>query len=270
MHRIAAIVVLASLPGVVFAGDLSLPVSEPLPTYVAPAASTPDLIFTLRGGVAVTPDYFGSDSYAAGPDFGFRLGYARLFGLEFGSADGSAKYGLGLRGSFRFIGERTADDNAELDGLEDVDASVELGLGLGYQSYNFDAFADMRYGVVGHESVVGELGADVKLHPSDRLTLSMGPRVLVGSGDYSDTYFGVSADEAAASSFAAYDPDGGVVSAGLEVGAAYQISDNWGLEGAVTWDRFVGDAEGSPIVENGDRDQYGLRIGITRKITLDF
>ncbi|MBJ3761222.1 MipA/OmpV family protein [Maribius pontilimi] len=270
MVRFVPVALIAFLPGMAVAGDLSLPVEEPQPLYVAPASS-PDLIFTLRGGVATAPDYFGSDDYTIGPDFGFSLQYARLFGREFGSADpNDPRYGIGLRGSFRFVDERTADDNAELAGLEDVDTSLELGLGLGYTSYRVDAFADMRYGVVGHEALVGELGADFKVYPTDRLTLSLGPRVFVGSGKYADTYFSVSPGEAAASAFDAYDADGGVLSAGLELGATYELNEKWGVEGAVTWDRFTGDAEDSPIVQNGDRDQYGLRVGITRQITLDF
>lgn len=271
MFRFASLFAVIAAPALAQAGDLSLPVEEAAPAYTAPAGTGPDLVFTLRGGVASTPDYFGSDSYSVGPDFGFRLGYARILGREFGSADGSDPgYGLGLRGSFRYIDERNADDNSELEGLDDIDTSVELGLGLGYTSYRLDAFADVRYGVIGHESLVGEVGADVKAYPTDRLTLSLGPRFLIGSGEYSETYFGVSGAEAATSDYSAYEANSGLLSAGLELGATYEISDSWGIEGAVTWDRFTGDAEDSPIVQQGDRDQYGIRLGVTRQITLDF
>lgn len=252
-----------------WAGDLSMPASEPAPVYAAPVAGpTPNLVFTLRGGVAATPEYFGSDDYAFGPDLGFSLNYLDLGPLAFGSADPYYRpEGVALRGSFRYIDERTSEDSPELDGLSDVDATYEVGLGIGYRSQRFDAFADVRYGINGHESFVGELGADLKAHPSERLTLAAGPRVLLGSDDYASTYFDV---PTSASTFDAYDADGGVISAGVEVGAKYRFTDNWGVEGAVTYDRFVGDAAESPIVENGDQDQYGLRVGLTRRITLDF
>lgn len=263
----------AFLPTAVVAGDLAVPAPEPVPMVERVPATSPDLIFTLRGGASVTPDYFGSDDYSVGPDFAVRLNFLRLPGdRTFGSSDAAdPRYGLGLRGSFRYIGERDASDHPELAGLDDVDTSVELGLGVGYSSRNFDAFADLRYGVVGHESFVGELGADVKFNPTDRLTLSVGPRVFVGSDKYAQTYFGVSAAEVG-NGYAggAYDADGGVLSAGIELGATYQINDNWGVEGAVTWDRLTNDAADSPIVQTGDRDQYGVRIGLTRRITLDF
>lgn len=246
--------------------------SEPrMAPFAAPAA--PDLIFTLGAGLSTSPDYFGSDEHEVGPAFSLGFGYLNLAGRGFGNPDATDPgYGIGLRGSLRYVGSRDSGDHPELAGLGDVDASYELGAGIGYRSANFDAYADMRYGFGGHESFVGELGADAKLHPTDRLTLSLGPRVFIGSDDYAATYFGVTPDEAAASGGAlpAFDAGGGVLSAGLELGASYDVTDNWGVEGAVTWDRFTGDAKSSPIVEQGDRDQYGLRVGVTRLITLGF
>ncbi|WP_375260938.1 MipA/OmpV family protein [Palleronia sp.] len=260
---------LVTLAPAAWAGSLSLPTSEPGPAYAQPVVeSAPNLVFTLRGGVATTPEYFGSDDYEFGPDFGFSLNQVDLGPLKFGSPDPYARSeGVALRGSFRYIDERTADDNPELQGLADVDATYEVGLGVGYRSERFDAYADVRYGINGHESIVGELGADLKAHPSDRLTLSAGPRVLLGSDDYASTYFDV---PTTTTSFDAYDADGGLISAGVEVGAKYRFTENWGVEGAVTYDRFLGDAADSPIVENGDQDQYGMRVGLTRRITLDF
>ncbi|WP_099826444.1 MipA/OmpV family protein [Oceaniglobus indicus] len=266
--------VTAFAPGLASAGDLSIPAAEPAPQYAAPVASSPDLVFSVRGGLSARPEYFGSDDYGLGPDFGLSLRFLKLpGGRTFGSTDPLYQpEGFGLRGAFAYVGERDASDYRELTGLRDIDASVELGLGLGYQSRYFDAFADVRYGVIGHNAFVGELGADVKMHPTDRLSLSLGPRVTLGSDKYASTYFGVTAAESLASGGAlgAFNADGGVISAGVELGAKYRISDNWGVEGAVTWDRFTNDAADSPIVRQGDRDQYGVRIGLTRRITLDF
>ena len=251
----------------------SLALLSPLAAAAQATEPAPDLIFTLGAGVSATPEYFGSEDYEVGPDFSLGFGYVNLAGRGIGNPDPTNPgYGFGFRGSFRYVGERETGDYPELAGLDDVDASYELGGGIGYRSTNLDAFADLRYGIGGHDSFVGELGADAKMHPTDRLTLTLGPRVLIGSDDYAATYFGVTPAEAAASggAISAYDADGGVLSAGLELGATYDVSDKWGIEGAVTWDRLTGDAESSPVVEQGDRDQYGLKIGVTRLITLDF
>ncbi|RVV98687.1 MipA/OmpV family protein [Mesobaculum littorinae] len=235
------------------------------------AAGSPDLIFNLRGGVAAKPSYFGSDDLEVGPDLGFSLGYARLGGFEFGNPDPTFEpRGVNLRGSFRYVPGRDDDDDAELTGLDDVDSSIELGLGVAYTMQNFEAFADMRYGVTGHNTFVADLGADAILRPTDRLTLTAGPRVFMGTDRYADTYFGVSGAESLASGLDAYEADGGILSAGVEVGATYQINDDWGVEGAVAYQQFVNDAEDSPIVRQGSDEDVRVRLGITRKITLDF
>lgn len=229
------------------------------------------LTFSLRGGVAMQPEFPGAEDYRVGPDLGFSFGSLE-FG-RFGIGDpnpGFVRTGLGLRGSFRYVGERDSSDFEELRGLEDVDRALELGLGLAYRQDAYRVYGDVRYGVVGHDALVGEIGADVFVRPTDRLTINAGPRVFFGEEGYAQEYFGVSQAEAVASGLDAFDPDGGALSAGLEVGAQYRINEDWGIEGAVTYDRLIGDAEDSPITEAGSADQYGVRLGVTRRITFGF
>lgn len=231
----------------------------------APAPASPKFVFTLRGGVAGNPEYFGSDEYVAGPDLGFRFNYLDLGkGRTFGNPDPWAEQiGLGFGGSFRFIQKRKTDDFDELAGLDDIDAAVELGVSVSYGGENFLAFGEVRRGFGGHEGWVGELGADAIVKPTDRLRLSVGPRVFFGDDTYSNTYFGITASEASAA-LPVYELDGGMVSAGVEFGARYQINDVWGLEGAVTWEKFSDDVADSPIVKQGSDEQWGVRFGVTR------
>ena len=128
----------------------------------------------------------------------------------------------------------------------------------------------MRYGVVGHEAFVGELGADVFARPTDRLTLRMGPRALFGDSDYASTYFGVTAGEEAASggAFTEFDAGGGLISTGVQFGAGYRFDNNWGIDAVVSYDKLRGDAADSPITMNDD--QVSASIGITRRFTLGF
>ena len=226
------------------------------------------LDFTLRGGIASNPAYFGDSDAEIGPDIGFELNYLNFGGLRIGDPDPLFQpEGIGFTGSFRFIGERD-DEGGDLDGLDDVDRSLELGVGLRYAAADYEVFGALRYGVIGHESVVGELGADAFLRPNDRLTLRAGPRAFFGSNDYASTYFGVTGDEAGASDFDAFDADGGLLSAGVEVGAGYRFSDDWGIDAAIRYDRLQNDASDSPISE--DDDQLSARIGVTRRFTFGF
>lgn len=265
--RLAVAALLAPLS--VAAQDVSQPLSSPV---LSSQGAGPAIGFTLRGGVAATPTYFGSDSTEAGPDLGFGLNYLRLGGFTFGNPDPLyVPEGFGITGSFRYIEERSATDDPELAGLADVDAALELGGGLRYATRDYQVFGNLRYGVVGHEAWVGELGADVFLRPSENLTLRAGPRAFFGDSDYAATYFGVSAAEAAApgTNFAtAYSPSGGLLSAGIELGAGYRINDDWGIDAAIRYERLQNDAAASPITR--DDDQLSARIGLTRRFTLGF
>ena len=227
--------------------------------------------FTLRGGVQLRPEFPGSDQYELGPDLGFSFGSLEIGRFGIGDPDPRlVRTGLGVRGSFRYVGERDSSEHEELRGLDDVDDALELGVGLAYRQDAYQVFGDLRYGVTGHNAFVGEVGADVFFRPSDRLTLNAGPRVFFAEDSYAQEYFGVSGTEAARSALPAFDAEGGALSAGLEIGAQYRLNDSWGIEGAVTYDRLLGDAEDSPITEAGSPDQYGVRVGLTRRITFGF
>ncbi|WP_417809402.1 MipA/OmpV family protein [Thioclava sp.] len=273
MMKSLTIAAVLMLPVVAHAGGFDLATT---PAAVAPApvmTKTPDLIFRLGAGVSYGPSYFGSDSSEAGPTGSFSLQFLRApGGKSVGSETGEPRYGFAPRASFRVIGKRSAKDHPELTGMKDVPLSVEVGFGLGYASQNFEAFGNLRYGAIGHEAWVGELGADLVLHPSDRLTLKAGPRVVVGSNKYNDTYFGVTAAESVASAgaLAAYNPGSGVVSAGIEVGATYALNDTWSINGAVRYDRFQSDAKDSPIVAQGSADQVRVIIGASRLFSFNF
>ncbi len=235
-------------------------------------AANPDLVLTVRAGVQVSPSYLGSSDYEVGPDLAARLDYIRFpGGFEFGSGRTVGfRTGWGLRGSARYLGERNADEHDEIKGLDDVDWSFELGLGVGYEQRNWRAFTDVRYGVIGHNAWVGEVGADGIAYPVDGLTVTLGPRLSFGTDNFAETYFGVSADESAASGLDQFNASGGLLGAGMELGARYRFNERWGVEGAATWNRLVNDAGDSPVTATGSADQYEVRLGITRSISLDF
>lgn len=227
--------------------------------------------FALRGGVAAVPSYPGSGDYEAAPDLGFTFGALTWGGRSFGNGIGNIPdNGFAFRGAFKFIGERDDDDYPELAGLEDIDPAVELGFGLIYRETNWQAFGEVRRGFGGHEGVTGTLGADLIFRPTDRWTITAGPRVNLGNTEYASTYFGVSAAEAAASSFGAYDADGGVLGAGFEVEGIYRLNNLWAVESSLTYERLQNSAADSPITQAGSEDQWRVSIGLSRAFTLNF
>ena len=222
--------------------------------------------FRFGLGPSLKPGYFGDEDVDPGVSPKFQLER-----LQFGSlarGGGGDSYGLGFGGSFRFIGARNASDFEELDGLDDIDPSLEIGGGLEFTRPDYEVFAKLRYGVIGHEAFVAELGTDLYFRPTDQLTFRAGPRVLLGDDDYAQTYFGVSAAESATSSFDAYDARGGVMSAGAKAEATYAINDDWEVIGTLQYEQLRDDAADSPITQSDD--QVSGSIVLTRRITFGF
>lgn len=248
-----------------FSALLSVTLLSALPA----TAQERSLNFSLRGGVVATPEYLGSGKTEAGADLGFTFGSLKFGKVDIGNGvRGIPGNGLSLKGAFRVIGDRNSDDSPELLGLEDIDTAVELGFGLTLQQTNWMAFGEVRKGVTGHSGVTGTLGANLIMRPSDRWLFTAGPRINFGDDEFASTYFGVPAGST--SSFGAYDASGGALGAGLEVAGTYYIDDKWALEGAVSYEKLLGDAADSPITQNGSDDQWRLRLGISRVFNLNF
>ena len=253
--------------GIITALTLSAAMAAALPA----AAQDRSFNFALRGGVGTAPEYPGASSYEAQPDLGFTFGALKWGNVDIGNGiDAVPDPGFNFRGSFRVIGSRRASDNAELAGLNDIDTAVELGFGVVYRQINWQVFGDVRQGFGGHHGVTGTIGSDAIFRPNDRLTITAGPRINFGDTEYAATYFGVTTAEAAASSYGAYDADGGVLGAGFAVEAKYRLDDRWAVEGLLSYERLLNDAQNSPITQVGSEDQWTLRIGLSRAFTLQF
>ena len=247
--------------------DLDDPEKRP----AKPVWGPPNLVFTVGAGAAVEPTYFGADSSVVTPKFSFDLDFLSIGKRGLGSRDPDfIRTGLSPRGSFRLVRARSASDSPELAGLRDVDLSLELGLGLSYRQPTWEVFAAARYGVLGHNGWVGEMGADYIVGPHKDVTVRVGPRLSLGDKRFTSTYFGVTAAESAASGLAAFSPKGGVYSAGVEFGVAYSVNDKWGLKGTLRYDRLLNDALNSPITRQGSAEQVTLGFMVERRFSTLF
>lgn len=218
---------------------------------------------SLGFGVQLRPTYSGSDRLEAAP-----LGFGTLHEVEIGPLDRTdpgpreLREGFIFSGSLRPVPARTDDDDPELAGLDEIDFSIEAGAGVQYGTGDWRVFGDLRYGVIGHESLVAELGGDVILTAGPDTYVTLGPRLLFGSDAYADTYYGVTPGEAARNGvFAPYDPDGGLVSAGVRITAVHQLDSQWSVRGILDVSELVGEAADSPIVIGGQSTQ--VRAGVT-------
>ncbi len=220
--------------------------------------------FTLGLGGAFTPDYFGSENSSFGSTGSFSPQSFQLGPLSFGQG-GSDASGFGVTGSLRYIGAREAAENPELTGLNDIDAALEVGGGVRYATDIAEIYAIGRYGVVGHEALVGEIGGDLIMQPNAQTEMRIGPRLFFGDDAYAATYFGVDASE---TGFQTFDANGGLLSRGIEASIAYNITDDWGVVGTINYDELLNDAAQSPIVQT--TDQLGVSLVVTRKVSWSF
>lgn len=221
------------------------------------AASAQERIisFELGLGPGAAPVYEGSGDYGFSPAV-----TARLTRLSFGKLNiggGNRSTGFSLGPSFRYLGERKSADHAELTGMPDNDATIELGVKLSYDWDRLGTFATLRKGLTGHSGLAGEVGADVRFAVNPDTTITIGPRVSYGDRSYMNYAFGVPTSATALNAYAA---GGGVRSIGAEMRVRYDFSEKSSLEGYAKWERLQGDAARSPITQTGDQDQ--LRIGM--------
>ena len=211
------------------------------------------------------PKYPGADEYIVTPypiiviDRLFIPGVGQVVDGE------ESTRGLGLYPAFSFKGERKASDSSDLTGTDTIDSAAEVGLGIRYRYDWLRGYAEVKQGFGGHDGQLGRFGLEMITQPTENLKLVFGPRFDWGSGDYMDTYFGVTRSEASAggSSLKPYDPDAGVTSVGFDVTANYSLTQKTTLHLRAGWDRFVGDAENSPIVQQGDENSFTFGAGLS-------
>ena len=229
-------------------------------------AGSKDLIIELGVGGLYSPKFEGSEKYTFSPYPIVKLHYLRIPGLYETSKKASTIY---VRPSFRFLGERDPSDDPIVRGLNDVDWALEVGFAVGYETEYFHTFVDVRRGFNGHEGWVVDLGADGILRPREDLTFKLGPRLSFASEDYMDTYFSVSPVESVRTGYAVYDPSAGLKSVGVTGQAEYALTPETTLYARASYDRLVGEAGDSPIARAGERNMFGVGVGISYRFGLD-
>lgn len=230
-------------------------------------------------GFGAIPDYIGSDDYFTGfaPAGNLDFGDGRLLSLVGNhlsynaSRDANWLYGPSLL--YRFGRDGDIDDPV-VARLSEIDDTVEVG-------------AFLRYEVVGPAdprdrwSLGGDVGFDVggehdgyvataslrRWLPVGRFgALGLAAAMTYGSGNYTDTYFSVTPEDAALTGLPQYGAGGGLRDARLMAVFVQPVSRNWLLGAGVGYSRLLGDVADSPIVDQrGDRDQliYGVGVGYT-------
>jgi outer membrane protein len=226
-------------------------------------------IITLGGSFQFGPKYDGAKSF--GPSFMPSLSWRRVGEpAGFSAPDDSFDYAIydtdrfdiGVVGSYR--SGRYSGSTYRLWGMRDVPWAVEAGV---YAEYwvvpeRLRTRVEVRQGFNGHHGVVADFSADW-VERFGSFTFAVGPRLSLGSASYMRRNFGVLPGEAALNGMIpAYKPGAGAKSVGLASSLEYAWSPSFSTTLFARYDRLVGDAANSPIVDRlGERNQFSVGIG---------
>ena len=240
----------------------------------------------IRAGAALAaiPEYSGSADTdvrvlplisfedIAGFEFnGLSLAYPML---ETGTGTGPGLWSLraGPRAGFEF--GRDSEDSPNLQGFEDIDPSLLLG-----------GFARVTYGVLGvrvdaGQDVIGGHGGfitDVSLGTfvppgllMDKLSIQPALTLSWADGEYTQTLYGVTAEQAAAGVLPATEYGAGFHRASATLLSWYDLTDDWQVSAIVSYREYLGDYRDSPILQadDGSTNEVFATLGLSYRFKL--
>jgi len=227
-------------------------------------------------GVATMPTYEGSPNRRtlASPDL--TLSYrSRDWGtVEFGQ--GGLIWNAVEAGRFTFAlvaqfdpGRKDKDTSTvdltpgdkRLAGMGNVKASTEAGVGVGYGPVMLVARQSLSER--GPRGVQADLTVGIPWSLSDRFALRFALGATWANQDYMQTYFGVTAAQAQATSFSAYTPKSGCRKVEASVSAEYAIASNWRLHANVGFSQLGDVAAASPLVGRRNSTSVAMAMAMS-------
>jgi outer membrane scaffolding protein for murein synthesis (MipA/OmpV family) len=229
----------------------------------------------IGGGIGSTTEYAGGKDRIVGVVPGMRYVTSGGHLLEWYGT--YAQYNFGDLAGFQWgpalalrLGRRNVDDPV-VSQVHSVDTTLEGG---GFVGYEYSHVGDIPYRLRGEVTVVTNAGvvysgARVSLNTSAWFPVHQ--RMFVGGGlgatwvsaGFNETYYGVTAEDAAKSGLPMYTPGGGLNQVTGWLAAIYQINPSWYAGAMIYYQRISGDAAASPIVtQRGTRNQLTYGVGI--------
>lgn len=249
--------------------DLWTDVAEEIdeaPGYEDPEDTSRKWAFSLGLVGGFSPDYEGSDDYEFG--YGPNLAFSwrdlifykgKTLGLNLLKMN-NLKAGPILS----WTSGRDEDDNDKLEGLGDVDSSIEAGGLIAYRMKPMRFRLEVRQDInSGHEGAMIEVSGGTGL-PFDKQLVFLSIGTTWASEDYMESFFGVDAQQSAASGLRAYNADAGFKDINVGLTGGYSITHRWRVGGKLEYKRLVGDAADSPIVD--DENQFLVGVSLTYRM----
>jgi outer membrane scaffolding protein for murein synthesis (MipA/OmpV family) len=157
-------------------------------------------------------------------------------------------YHVGMSLSFDFQSRNSSDD-ARLKGLPDVHYGPKLRLFADYTWWAFTGSAAVYQDIAGTGQGLTAMADFLVSAPLGKLLVSMGPGLTWANSTYTNTFFGVNAQESAASGLPRYATASGLRDVHFNVDATYEFTPHWSANVAAVVGRLQKYAAGSPITE---------------------
>jgi outer membrane scaffolding protein for murein synthesis (MipA/OmpV family) len=157
-------------------------------------------------------------------------------------------YHLGMSVSFDFQ-SRSSSDDARLKGLPDVHYGPKLRLFGDYTVWAFTGALAAYQDIAGTGQGLTATADLFVSAPIGNWFISMGPGLTWANAAYTQTLFGVTAQQSAASGLQRYDTGPGCRDIHFNVNATYKISRHWSAAVQAVAGRLERYAAGSPITE---------------------
>ena len=153
-----------------------------------------------------------------------------------------------------------------------VSVSLEAGAFVDYWPVDWlRTRVEVRAAAVGGAGVISDLNVDAVWRPNTALTVNAGPRLSIANGAFMDTYYGVSAAQAATLRVSKFDADAGVRSYGVGVGFKYKFTPRFSGLGFAEYQRLAGSAVDSPLIASlGTPNQVSVGLGASYDFHLDW
>lgn len=223
-----------------------------------------DFKIFIGGGVRSAPDYLGSDNYEISFKPTFDLTWQdSLFinsengaGLYFINTPPNTRLGM----SVMLDHGRDESANARLTGMGDIDQAAQFKLFYDYSWNPVTVGASLRQSFTNDR---GDLQASAYLRYKQelmpKLSMSVTPSLTWASEEYMETFFGVSAAQAAASGHPAFAAESGLRDTSLSAQLDYALTSKMSVTTRASWMRLMGDAADSPLTM--DKNQFSFVLG---------
>jgi outer membrane scaffolding protein for murein synthesis (MipA/OmpV family) len=208
--------------------------------------------------------YLSFDNVKGFSFFGTTLRYRAI---DLGTGQGLGRWSLRAGPSISYQGGRDSDESVNLNGFDDIGGSAPLGgfirSTIGPVGLGLNVGKDI---IGGHSGVTADASIGTFI-PLGNLAVQPTATLHWADNSHNDSFFSVTADQAATSGLAAYDAGSGIYGYSAGIVSWIDIQEKYAVSLIASYRWFTGDAADSPILNASDGSRNGIfaTIGVSRK-----